>query len=144
MTSRPWIGAVVSGLVFSRTANGNVAPSRWIGGAATLLGFLNYGIGLDLTTNLVWVVDASGSAVRGFTRTSSGNVAPSKSITGASTGLSTPTGFAFNSTAGEMMVRNSATLVMRSFLTSDTGNVAPQRSFTAATGTYRMAPYYCQ
>ncbi len=132
-------------LVFSRTANGNVAPSRWIGGAATLITATgNYGVNVDLASDLVWVSTTSTAALRAYARTGSGNLAPTKSITGAATNLAQPYGVELNATLGEIVTYSFTGNLIQTFLLSDSGNVAPQRTISGPTNTSRVSRYYCQ
>ena len=63
-------------LVFSRTANGNVAPLRTIVGAATGLAGPN-GLAVDPVNNELLVPSKTNDSVRVFARTANGDVAPS-------------------------------------------------------------------
>ncbi len=82
-------GVNVAGiLVFSRTANGNVAPLRSIAGSNTLMGTYTNHVALDLANNEIYAQGNSGQGIVVFARTASGNVAPLRNITGPATGLS--------------------------------------------------------
>jgi hypothetical protein len=123
-------------LVFSRTANGNVAPLRTISGAATGL-VVPYGVAVDTVNNEVAVANLSGSSVTVYARTANGNVAPLRTISGAATGLSGPIGLAVDTVNNELAVVNN--IIGNSSVTVYTrtanGNVAPLRTLQgAATG----------
>ena len=86
-------------LTFSRTASGNVAPSRDITGAST--GITNVGGFLpDLANNRLMVVDRTDNSIRVFARTATGNISPLMTLSGAGTGLSSPFGIDMDSTGG--------------------------------------------
>jgi len=84
--------------VYSRTANGNIAPVRTISGAATALQS-PIGLAVDTGNNEVLVANFGGSDTEGlpllpaitvYGRTASGNAAPLRVITGPATALSGP------------------------------------------------------
>jgi DNA-binding beta-propeller fold protein YncE len=120
-------------LVFSRTANGNVAPLRTISGAATGL-ISPYGVAVDIVNNEVAVTNLSGNSVTVYSRTANGNVAPLRTISGAATGLNGPLGLAVDTVNNELAVVNLNTSVTVYTRTAN-GNVAPLRTLQgAATG----------
>lgn len=75
------------------TATGDVAPSRKIQGAATLIAGVS-DIFVDEGTDTIYVADADSDAVLVWSAASTrdGDVAPTRSIAGASTGLNYPGG----------------------------------------------------
>src|SRR5215831_20239568 len=75
--------------VYTRTANGNVAPLRTISGGATGLGFPE-GIAVDTVNNEMFVANENSLSVTVYARTANGNVAPLRTISGAATGLLFP------------------------------------------------------
>jgi hypothetical protein len=89
-------------LVFPRTANGNVAPSRVIAGSSTLLGTNSAPTVAYDAVNTEYVArkntsPPTPSAVVVFPRTASGNVAPARAIQGPTTGLIGFGGIVFDS-----------------------------------------------
>jgi hypothetical protein len=84
--------------VYSRTANGDIAPTRTISGASTGLDFPT-GLALDLTNNELFVANPNANSITVYSRTANGDIAPTRTISGASTGLNTPTGLALDSAA---------------------------------------------
>jgi hypothetical protein len=130
-------GAVPAGVrVFSRTANGNVAPIRTLAGAATKID-TPYGIHFDPSSQEILVTDREG-AISTFARTANGNVAPLRRIAGAASGLLETLGVALLG-ASEIVVANDglgghdytddAVLV---FPRNANGNVAPKRRINGA------------
>jgi DNA-binding beta-propeller fold protein YncE len=81
-------------LVFPRTASGDVAPIRRIGGPKTRINNI-FGLAVDPTRNLILVAnriesDGSRESIDGilvFNRTDNGDVAPLRTITGPHTGI---------------------------------------------------------
>ena len=86
--------------VYSRTANGNVAPLRTISGPATGLAEATR-LALDLVNNSLAVT--TGNAVRVFARTANPGVAPLRTITGPATGLDVATGLAVDPVNNELV-----------------------------------------
>ena len=79
--------------VYSRTANGDVAPVRKISGADT--GLLDPGgIAVNTVNDEIAVANWSNNSITVYSRTSSGNVAPIRKISGTNTGLYYPWGIA--------------------------------------------------
>jgi DNA-binding beta-propeller fold protein YncE len=121
-------------LVFSRTANGNVAPLRTISGAATGL-IAPYGVAVDIVNNEVAVANLSGNSVTVYSRTANGNVAPLRTISGAATGLNGPLGLAVDTVNNELAAATSGGDSVRVYARTANGNVAPLRTISgAATG----------
>jgi hypothetical protein len=90
-------------LIFSESANGNVAPLDVISGSATGLSQIN-GIAVD-TSGEIYVVDTDKEAILGFAAGASGDVNPNVTISGADTGLAWPIGLAVDD-AGNLYVAN--------------------------------------
>ena len=65
-----------------RTANGNVAALRTIGGATTGFVYM-WNIVADAVNNEIIVADYNGNSVKVFNRSANGNVAPIRTIAGA-------------------------------------------------------------
>jgi len=121
-------------LVFSRTANGNVAPLRTISGAATGL-ISPYGVAVDIVNNEVAVTNLSGNSVTVYSRTANGNVAPLRTISGAATGLNGPLGLAVDTVNNELVAATSGGNSVSVYARTANGNVAPLRTIAgAATG----------
>ena len=72
-------------LAFRGGANGEDAPIRIIQGPHTMLGFPNYGVGVDAVNNEVYVVEKEYITV--YPRTAKGDLAPTRIIRGPDTGL---------------------------------------------------------
>jgi len=72
-------------LAFRGAANGEEAPIRIIQGPHTMMGFPNYGVGVDAVNNEVYVVEKEYITV--YPRTAKGDVAPTRIIRGPDTGL---------------------------------------------------------
>ena len=68
-------------IVYSRTANGNVAPIRTISGAPTGLNGPG-GIAVDTVNNEIVVANWTGNSITVYSRTANGNVAPIRTISG--------------------------------------------------------------
>ncbi len=137
--------------VYSRTANGDVAPLRTISGAAT--GLQNpRGLAVDPVNNQVFVVnvdtdDANGPpqppTVTVHSRTANGNIAPLRTITGAATGLQSPIGLAVDTGINEVLVANFGSPIegqpplpaITVYARTASGNAAPLRVISGpATG----------
>lgn len=121
--------------VFSRTANGDVAPLRIIEGPKALLN-LPQGVAVDSERNLIAVANDGGHEILFFDRMANGDVAPLFSLSGPATGIANPSGVWIDAKNNEMWVSNwgdhSATVYPR----NARGNVAPLRSIrTAPRGT---------
>lgn len=120
-------------LIFAPGANGNVAPTNTIAGAATTL---NAPTALTFDANGNLLVSNGGGSVTTFAPGATGNVAPTATIAGAATGLTgNDPECVRNDAAGLIYVcsnNNSAILV---FAAGANGNVAPIRTLSgAATG----------
>ncbi|MDZ4729986.1 MAG: hypothetical protein SH820_08610 [Xanthomonadales bacterium] len=134
-------------LVFPRTANGDVAPSRVITGSNTLLGTYTIDLDFNALNNEIYALTDSPVAfdepyiLSTFSAMASGNVAPLRRITGASTGLYITTGLDFDAENNQLIVAshayNSLTLPgLLFFPRTANGNVAPSKIIRGAqTGT---------
>src|SRR6266581_804323 len=111
--------------VYAPGASGNATPSTTIAGSNTGLSW-PWGIARDAAGNLYvansW--SSSGStSITVYTAGATGNAAPIATIAGANTGLSGPTGLAFDP-AGRLYVTNDAGSVTV-YAAGASGNVAP-------------------
>jgi Bacterial Ig-like domain len=135
----------VSGiLVFNSisTANGNIAPSRNITGAATTLG-RPYGIWYDTNSDSLYAVDCSANAVFVFDNASTinGNVAPSRTISGSNTAFDCPEGIWLDSKSDQMYISNYyGSVVIFNNASTANGNIAPSRTIAGSTTTF-SEPY---
>ena len=73
--------------VYSRTAGGNIAPTRTLTGAATGLSG-PVGLVVDTVNNELVVANNGNNSITVYPRTASGNTAPIRILSGAATGLS--------------------------------------------------------
>lgn len=111
--------------VYATNANGNVAPTRTIGGASTGLSS-PFGIALDTNRNIYVANGGTGSAafsVTVYASGSSGNAAPIRTISGANTHLYDPFGPALDAARNIYVANfdNSVTV----YAANANGNVAP-------------------
>jgi len=119
--------------VYTRTANGDVAPIRTIAGAATGLDH-PAGVAVDTVNGELIVVNEEANSITVYRRQNNGDVAPLRTISGANTGLDVPEGVDLDLVNDEIVVANtdddgpnpSITVYRR----TDNGNVAPQRTIT--------------
>ena len=117
------------------TANGNVAPTRTLSGAATGLGYPRR-IVIDATGNL-YVANAPGAAnphsITVYAATANGNTAPTRTISGALTGLTGVNGLALDNTGTNLYAVNCG-------LCFDSSGVDGILVFPAATASGNVAP----
>jgi hypothetical protein len=116
--------------VYSRTANGNVAPLRIIRGPAT--GLLNpAGLAVDTVNNEILVANIRSITV--YRLMACGNAVPLRTIIGALTELAQPIGLAVDTVNDEVLVANENSITVYNRTAS--GNVAPKRIISGpATG----------
>jgi len=121
-------------LIFAAGANGNVAPTNTIAGAATTLNAPT-ALTFDASGNLL-VSNGGGSSVTTFAPGATGNVAPIATIAGAATGLTgNDPECVRNDAAGLIYVCVNNTSTIAVFAAGANGNVAPVRTLSgAATG----------
>ena len=129
--------------VFSPGANGNVAPTRTIGGANTTIDSKG-GLTIDASGNLYvssTTVQSNGTSTGSilvFAPLASGNVAPTRTITGSSTQLGKLGGIKVDSTGNIFVVSTDSTgknPTVLEFSDIATGNAAPTSSFTSSAWT---------
>jgi DNA-binding beta-propeller fold protein YncE len=117
--------------VYTRTANGNVAPLRTIQGPSTRLN-LPGGVWVDAERGEILVANDGGDSILVFGRTANGDAAPIRTIEGVATGLKNPTSVVVDPAHGEMWASNwgdhSATVYPR----GAGGNVKPLRTIRTA------------
>jgi WD40 repeat protein len=114
-------------LVFSRTANGNVAPLRVITGAATELGTAVMPLFLDLENDEI-ITASDTSALLVFARTANGNTAPIRSIKGAATLLNSDMAEPFSDWETDLIyIADYTNGKILAFPRLGTGNIAPTR-----------------
>src|SRR5262249_48030290 len=118
--------------VYSRTANGNVAPLRTIKGSATGLSGPS-GLALDILHNELGVPNAIPNSITVYSRTAHGNVAPLRTLSGTGTGLNDPSGVAVDTVHDELFVANVAGFgpgFITVYSRTAHGNAAPLRSLS--------------
>ncbi len=119
-------------LIFPAGANGNIAPTNSIAGAATTLNGPT-SLTFDAGGNLL-VTNSGNNAVLKFASGASGNVAPTATIVGAATGLADPECVRTDA-AGLIYVCSNNNSTIAVFAAGANGNVAPMRTLSgAATG----------
>jgi len=91
--------------VYPRSANGNVAPIRTIGGSLSTFN-LPVHMDLDLLHNEIIVANAFSNDVLVFNRTDSGNVAPKRTLGGPNTDLCMPFAVISDIVNDELVVAN--------------------------------------
>lgn len=117
--------------VYSRMANGNVAPLRTIQGTKTQLN-LPMKIHVDTIHNEIVVANSGGDSILVFGRTAEGNVAPLREIKGPSTGLDNPTGVYIDTKNDEIWVACPGTHTLTVYSRTADGDAAPLRVIRAA------------
>src|SRR3569623_482505 len=108
--------------VFPLTAMGNVAPTRQIKGAATMLGSPSQ---IFVTANEIYVADGSASILI-FPRTGTGNIAPTRTFTSAA--LSNTRGVVV--VDNEVYVASYGTATISVYPANATGTVTPTRTLS--------------
>ncbi|MEO8505923.1 MAG: hypothetical protein ABI609_18655 [Acidobacteriota bacterium] len=120
-------------LTFARTASGDVAPLRTLGGPATTLQGGARTLAVDPQRNEIFVAQDA-SALTGrvlvFSRTATGNVAPLRTIVGPKTMLNRPFSVIVDAAHDEILVVDVTNGILV-FPRSAGGNVAPKRHITS-------------
>jgi DNA-binding beta-propeller fold protein YncE len=108
------------------TANGNIAPSLTISGAATSLAAPSRLL-LDAASDRLFVANPGSSSILVFeaASTRSGNVAPTRIISGASTLLSAPSDLALDAVNNALYVADGTHILVFLSASTVTGNVPP-------------------
>ena len=117
--------------VYSRAANGDVAPLRVIQGPHTGLN-LPLGVARDPQTGEIVVANSGGDAVLFFAKNASGDAAPSRILKGPKTSLKAPTGVAVDVKRNELWVTSWENHVTNVYRRTAQGDVAPQRYIRSA------------
>ena len=119
--------------VFPVDGDGDIAPTRVIGGPATTLHLPSHGY-VDEDNGEVAVADygASTDAVITFAVDADGDVAPIRSIRGAATTFQKPYDVAHDPTNDEIFVVDGITQAVLVFDRTDDGDVAPKRVIAGA------------
>jgi hypothetical protein len=122
---------------YASTANGRVAATRFISGAATTIGQVSQ-IAVDSSNNLyiAQLADVDPQSILIFNSTATGNVAPTATIGGSNTGIFSPCGLALDK-GGDVYVESEAAfdsgpVSIFEFSKGATGNVAPTRTISGA------------
>jgi len=117
--------------VYSRKANGDVAPLRTIQGSNTQLNWPS-GIYVDPISDQIVVANTGGNSILFFDRTANGNVAPVRIIKGKATSLDNPTGIAIDIKNNELWVVNRDNYTVSVYPRTAKGDVAPLRIIRSA------------
>ncbi len=117
--------------VYSRTAQGDVAPLRTIQGSRTQLN-LPLGMYLDSVSGQIVVASAGDDSILFFDREAHGNVAPVREIRGPATGLAGPSGVFLDTQRNELWVGNWDNHTATAYPRTAQGNVAPLRTIRSA------------
>ena len=117
--------------VYSRTAEGNVAPLRTIQGPKTRLN-LPLGVAVDAERDVILVANDQTHSVLAFARTAQGNVEPLYTIEGPATGLKNPGGLHLDLKNNEIWVTNWGDHSVTIYDRDARGNAAPLRTIRAA------------
>jgi len=140
----PILPALPSILVFSATANGNVAPSRTITNVNAFVG-----VAVDANGNLYATVDTAttpySASIVEYASGANGAATPTRTISGTATGLATAGGLCVDG-AGNIFVANqsangtsyygsSYSYSLEEFAPTATGNVAPMAELTSTSWT---------
>jgi len=120
--------------VYTRTADGDIAPIRTISGGSTGLSRPT-GYALDPTNDELFVANDDGNTITVYDRTDFGDSPPLRTISGGSTGLNGPRDLAIDPTHNELVVANTFGNSITVYNLTDTGNASPLRTISGpATG----------
>jgi 6-phosphogluconolactonase (cycloisomerase 2 family) len=124
--------------VYSRTAQGDVAPLRTIQGPKTRLN-LPLGVAVDAERDVIVVANDQTHSILVFSRTAQGNVAPLYAIEGPATQLKNPGALVMDFENDEIWVTNWGDHSVTIYPRDARGNVAPLRTIRSAPGGEPMA-----
>jgi len=91
--------------VYSRSADGNVAPLRTIAGDSTLINEPR-SLAVDTVNSELWVANSGDGSITVYRLSDSGDVAPKRRIKGHQTGLGAVEGLAVDAFNGEVAITN--------------------------------------
>ncbi len=117
--------------VYSRTAQGDVAPLRTIQGPKTRLN-LPLGVAVDAKRDVIVVANDQTHSILVFPRTAQGNVAPLYTIEGPATQLKNPGALVIDFENDELWVTNWGDHSVTVYPRDARGNVAPLRTIRSA------------
>ena len=117
--------------VYSRTAQGDVAPLRTIQGSQTRMN-IPLGLYQDPVSGELIVANAGDDSVLFFDRNANGNVAPVRVLKGPDTNLKSPTGVVIDNKSNELWVTSWENHTANVFPRTARGNVAPLRVIRSA------------
>ena len=117
--------------VYSRTAQGDVAPLRTIQGPKTRLN-LPLGVAVDAERDVIVVANDLTHSILVFPRTAQGNVAPLYAIEGPATRLKNPGALVIDFENNELWVTNWGDHSVTVYPRDARGNVAPLRTIRSA------------
>jgi DNA-binding beta-propeller fold protein YncE len=126
--------------VFTREANGDVAPIRTIQGPKTQLNWMG-ALSLDPETGNLWIANDVGNAVLMFKGTDNGDVAPTRIIKGDKTGLEHPASIWVDVPNKEFWVTNMGNSTATVFSMNANGNTAPLRTIRTAPVGYKSVKF---
>jgi hypothetical protein len=114
--------------VFARLANGNVQPTRIIGGQRTRLGRTTHGIAYDEVHDEIVAPNPLAAAVVIFRGAAQGDEAPIRTIQGAHTGLSRPETVAVDPRHDELIVGDPGVRAVLVYRRTADGDARPIRA----------------
>jgi hypothetical protein len=116
-------------LVFGNatTVTGDVAPTRKVEGALTMLTG-GRGMAIDPTRDLLYVVNGSAVLVFAGASAANGNAPPARVISGPSTGLTNPFSISLDLANDRLYLANGTDILVFNGASAATGDVAPSRS----------------
>ena len=112
--------------IYSRTANGDVAPLRTLSGPSTGLSSPD-GIYVDTINNEIGVANSGNNSVTIYSRTANGDVAPLRTISGPSTGLGGPAAVYVDNVTNLIGVVNSTANSVTLYPRTADGDLMPVR-----------------
>ena len=124
--------------VYSRTASGNTAPIRTLGGAATGLDQAPYlgfqGLVVDTVNNELLAANGNNNSITVYNRTVSGDTAPIRTLAGRLTVLDFPCGLAVDTVNNELFVSDPLIESIRVYSRTAAGDTPYIRYFSAFGG----------